>query len=134
MSILKNALQSIRQAYLSLTGTKEENEDKLSQQRVQLFEAIKKASEDGTITAEEMEEVKQMQKFLDITDEVMAEVKIKVLKDLIQKILSDNVVTQEEVALVQEVGRGLQLSESDLARLKPDMDKIEALYEKQQNA
>lgn len=134
MSILKDALQSIRKAYLSLTGTKEENEDNLSQQRTQLFEAIKKASEDGTITAEEMAEVAQMQKFLDITDEVMTEVKIKVLKDIIQKVLADNVVTKEEVSLIQEVGRGLQLSEKDFERLKPDMDKVEELYAKQQNA
>lgn len=134
MSILKEALQSIRKAYLSLTGTKEENEEKLSQQRTQLFEAIKKASEDGTITAEEMAEVTQMQKFLDITDEVMTEIKIKVLKDIIQKALADNVVTKEEVSLIQEVGRGLQLSEKDLERLKPEMDKVEELYAKQQNA
>jgi len=134
MSILKDALQSIRKAYLSLTGTKEENEENLSQQRTQLFEAIKKASEDGSITAAEMEEVKQMQQFLEITDEVMAEIKVKVLKDIIQKALADNVVTKEEVSLIQEVGRGLQLSEKDLERLKPDMDKVEELYAKQQNA
>lgn len=134
MSILKDALQSIRKAYLSLTGTKEENEDNLSQQRLQLFEAIKKASEDGSITAAEMEEVKEMQKFLDITDEVMTEIKIKVLKDIIQKALADNIITQEEIALIQEVGRGLQLSEKDFERLKPDMDKVEELYAKQQNA
>lgn len=134
MSILKDALASIRKAYLSLTGSKEENEENLSKQRTQLFEAIKKASEDGTITTEEMEEVAQMQKFLDITDEVMAEVKIKVLKDIIQKVLADNVVTKEEVSLIQEVGRGLQLSEKDLEKLKPDMDKVEELYVKQQNA
>jgi transcriptional regulator CtsR len=134
MSILKDTLQSIRKAYLSLTGTKEENEENLSQQRTQLFEAIKKASEDGTITAAEMEEVSQMQKFLDITDEVMTEIKIKVLKDIIQKALADNIVTQEEVSLIQAVGRGLQLSEKDFERLKPDMDKVEELYAKQQNA
>jgi len=134
MSILKDALQSIRKAYLSLTGTKEENEENLSQQRTQLFEAIKKASEDGSITVAEMEEVKQMQQFLEITDEVMAEIKVKVLKDIIQKALADNVVTKEEVSLIQEVGRGLQLSEKDLERLKPDMEKVEELYAKQQNA
>ncbi|MCS7029373.1 MAG: hypothetical protein NZ519_11475 [Bacteroidia bacterium] len=134
MSILKNVLQSIREAYLSLKGTNEENEDKLAEQRMQLFEAIKKASEDGTITAQEMEEVRQMQKFLNITDEIMTELKIKVLKDLMNKILADNIVTQEEIALIQELGRGLQLSSEDFARLKPDMDKIEELYTKQQNA
>lgn len=134
MSILKDALQSIRKAYLSLTGTKEENEENLSQQRTQLFEAIKKASEDGSISAQEMEEVKQMQQFLHISDEVMTEIKIKVLKDIIQKALADNVITKEEVSLIQEVGRGLQLSEKDMERLKPDMDKVEELYAKQQNA
>lgn len=128
MSFLKNAIQSIKKAYLSLTGSAEENEAAIAQQRTQLFEALAKASADGDISAAEMDEVVQLQKFLNISDETMNEIKIKVLKDLVTKILSDNIVTTEEVALLQEVGRDLKLSDKDMESLKPDFDKVEALH------
>lgn len=125
MSILKSIIDSIR------ASVSNEAFDQMQAREMhgKVVEAIREASSDGTITADEIVAIKELMNDLQISDVEMNSIKLDVLKNLIQQILADHKVTENEMKLFQEVEDGLNFAEGDKAQLQADIDKVKSLFE-----
>jgi hypothetical protein len=72
-----------------------------------ITEAINKSVADNQIGAGELAEIQKLQKDLSISDEEMANIKIKILENLIEKINSDGVIGEDEIKTFNQVKAGL---------------------------
>lgn len=124
MSILKSIVSSIKSSF----SNEAFEQIKMNELRTKLTDAIHEASSDGTITADEMSEIKSIAKQLGLSDTDMSHVKRDVLKNLVAHILEDGKVTEDEMALLNEVEDGLQVVEGDKEQLEADMQKVKDLY------
>ncbi len=70
-------------------------------------EALNKALEDNTITPEELAEVQKLQKDLNLTDADLADIKIKILDNMLEKISADGKIDDAEVKLFNEIKASL---------------------------
>lgn len=126
MSILKSIIDSVRSSFSN------EAFDQIQVRGLQskVVEAIKEASSDGTITADEVAEIKELTNKLELSDEEFAHIKLEVMQNLIAQILEDNKVTDDEMNLLKEVEDSLKFAEEDQAQISADIEKVKALYEK----
>jgi hypothetical protein len=88
----------------------------------QLQSALNDALADNSISPQELDEVLKLQKSLGISDADMADVKLKVLNNLAEKINADGKVAEDEMTMFNtiksslgvEIPSELQLHEDDL--------------------
>ena len=88
----------------------------------QLQTALNAALADNSITPQELDEVLKLQKTLGISDSDMADVKLKVLNNLTEKINADGKVSDDELSMFNtiktslgvEIPSELQLHKDDL--------------------
>lgn len=88
----------------------------------QLQTALNAALADNSISPEELQQVLKLQKDLGVSDADMADVKLKVLNSLIEKINADGKIADDEIAIFNtvktslgvEIPGELQLHEDDL--------------------
>ncbi len=125
MSILKSIVNSVRASF----SNEAFDQMKVREMHDKIMEAIREASADGTITAEEIAEVKELTEKLEITDNEMNHIKRDVLKDLIEHIIEDGKVSEDEMKLYQEVEDGLEFADEDKDKLAADIAKVKKMYE-----
>lgn len=123
MSFLTDIFNSVRAGF----SHEADQQIKSREMRDKMMGAINKASEDGTITAGEINEIKDLMGKLDIKDSELVDIKIKVLRDLISHILHDQVVKDGEMELLATVEDALDFKTSEIERLKEDIAKVKAL-------
>lgn len=123
MSFLTDIFNSVRAGF----SHEADQQIKSREMRDKVMEAVSKASEDGTITAEEISEIKDLMGKLDIKDSELADIKIKVLRDLTSHILHDQAVKGGELELLAAVEDALDFKTSEMERLKEDIAKVKAL-------
>ncbi len=124
MSILKSIIGSIKSSF----SNEAFEQMKMNELRQKLTDAIQEASSDGTITSEEMSDIRGIAQQLGLSDTDMSHVKRDVLKNLVAFILEDGKVTDDEMALLKEVEDGLQVVEGDKEQLKADLQKVKDMY------
>lgn len=126
MSILRSILDSVRSSF----SNEAYEQVALRELQNKIREGVHEASSDGTITAEEIAEIKTMAEKLELTETDMNHIKLEVLRDLIKHILADQKVTEQEMALYKEVEDGLNFEEGETDQLKADIEKVKELFEK----
>ena len=125
MSILGDIIRSISSAISD--GAAEQF--KTREYRDQVMDAVNKSSEDGTITCQEIQEIKSMIDKIGLDEKEMNHVKLKVLKDLTNHILTDNQVSTDEMALLAEIEDVIDAEiGEDAGVLRANLEKIRALY------
>jgi hypothetical protein len=123
MSFLTDIFNSVRAGF----SQEADEQIKSREMRDKVMEAVHKASEDGTITVEEINGIKGLMSKLDIKDSELADIKIKVLRDLTTHILHDQAVKGGEMELLSAVEDALNFKTSEIERLKEDIAKVKAL-------
>ncbi len=73
----------------------------------QLQNALSTALADNSITPQELEEVLKLQKSLGISDADMADAKLKVLNNLVEKINADGKISDEEIVMFNTIKASL---------------------------
>lgn len=125
MSILGDIIRSISSAISD--GAAEQF--KTREYRDQVMDAVNKSSEDGTITCQEIQEIKSMIDKIGLDEKDMNHVKLKVLKDLTNHILTDNQVSTDEMALLAEIEDVIDAEiGNDAGVLRANLEKIRTLY------
>ncbi|MCS6904260.1 MAG: hypothetical protein RML72_01585 [Bacteroidia bacterium] len=102
----------------------------IEQAKDKIIQALFDAAADGDISLTEMAEVKGMQKILGISDAQLAEMKLKVLNQLAQKVISDNQVSDNEMQIILEIEKDLQFSSSEQDSVRQVLEKVKSLYKK----
>lgn len=102
----------------------------IEQAKDKIIQALFDAAADGDISLTEMAEVKGMQKILGISDAQLAEMKLKVLNQLAQKVTSDNQVSDNEMQIILEIEKDLQFSSSEQDSVRQVLEKVKSLYKK----
>ena len=124
MSILKSIIDSVKSAI----SNEAFEQVKAREMHDKIVAAIKEVSADGTITAEELTEVKGLLDKLNFSESEFQHLKFEILKNLISQITKDNKVTEEEMSLYNEVADSLKVAEDEINKLKQDVGKMMNLY------
>jgi len=125
MSILKSVINSLKAA---ISNDAFDN-IQLADFRKKIKDAIKAASADHSITAEEIAEIKSLVDKLEINDSELNEIRILVMQDLVTLILADNKITEDEMALFEQISDKIDLSAVEEEKLKENFEKVKNMYE-----
>jgi len=93
--------------------------------RERLIDAMLKATKDGEISAEEIAEFNSLQKQLQISDEEMKEIKISVLKEVINRATADGKVSPTEMKVIEELQQDLEIPTDTL---KDSLEKVKKMF------
>lgn len=120
MSILTSIINSIRAA------TSNEAFKQIQSREVtdQIMKAVNEASKDGQITAEEILGIKKLVDDLKMGEDILNDVKLKVLRDLVEHVMKDKKISEEEKKLVSIVEDGLAFKMAQLEKLRADLQTI----------
>ncbi len=123
MSILRSLVNSLKAA----VSNKAFEMIQLQALENQIKEALEQVTADGTITADEIADVKELTDKLNLSSEQFDHIRLRVLKNLVTHILADGKVSEEEMKLYQEVESSIALAEQD-DELKANVAKIKELF------
>lgn len=94
--------------------------------RERLIDAMLKATKDGEISAEEIAEFNSLQKQLQISDEEMKDIKISVLKEVINRATADGKVSPAEMKVIEELQQDLEIPTDTL---KENLEKVKNMFQ-----
>lgn len=122
MSFLTSIISSIKAS----SSNKAYDQMQAREMHDKVIDAVKQASADNEITAEEITEIEALMDTLNISSSEMNAMKEEVLENLVKHILEDNKVTEQELKLLEVVQKGLKVSENNPGLIK-DIEKIKSM-------
>ncbi len=123
MSILKSLINSLKAA----VSNEAFETIQIQELEVQIKEALEQTTADGTITADEIADIKELTDKLNLSSEQFDYIRLRVLKNVVSHILVDGKVSEDEMQLFKEVESSIALAKQD-EELTTNIAKVKELF------
>lgn len=95
--------------------------------RDRMLELVLRASQDGVITAAEIEKIHTVQQLLQISDGELSAIKLSVLHNVVGQLTLAGLVRPEDMRLLHELTRGLAFRPEDRPQLEAMLNRLKDL-------